>query len=234
VNNVRTVSDTKRSFYTTYTRPINSIYRRVVEELMVEMHLLSVNVDFRYDPIYALGVVTSYHRFMQGYRPEADVPAMFDGICQALQDDAQRYRRDADRLVALAKSLTVKDLTQWLNQAYSVPDAGDLQAQIAAIAQNPKFKYSRLFAIGLFTLLETVDAELAKEEAARTSALQEISTALNLTMDKVQKDLELYSSNLEKMSQARVVMEDALKAERKKRDEREKAKATSGQEDSPA
>ncbi|HAX86545.1 MAG TPA: photosystem II biogenesis protein Psp29, partial [Cyanobacteria bacterium UBA11370] len=66
MNNVRTVSDTKRDFYNCHTRPINSIYRRVVEELMVEMHLLSVNVDFRYDPIYALGVVTSFNRFMQG------------------------------------------------------------------------------------------------------------------------------------------------------------------------
>jgi len=41
VNNVRTVSDTKRAFYTLHTRPINTIYRRVVEELIVEMHLLS-------------------------------------------------------------------------------------------------------------------------------------------------------------------------------------------------
>ena len=72
MNNVRTVSDAKRAFYTLHTRPINSIYRRVVEELMVEMHLLFVNTDFSYDAIYALGVVTAFDRFMQGYRPEHD------------------------------------------------------------------------------------------------------------------------------------------------------------------
>ncbi len=225
MNNVRTVSDTKRSFYTIHTRPINSIYRRVVEELMVEMHLLAVNVDFQYDPIYALGVFTSFHRFMLGYRPEADITSIFEATCQALQDDAQRYRRDAERLVAVARQLTVKELEQWLGQAHSVADAGDLQEQIAAIARNPKFKYSRLFAIGLFTLLETVDAEIVKEEAPRTAAIQSICTALNLSEEKVQKDLELYRSNLEKMNQVRIVMEDTLKADRKKRDEREKAKA---------
>ncbi len=73
VSTVRTVSDTKRAFYTLHTRPINSIYRRVVEEMMVEMHLLSVNADFRYDPIYALGVVTTFDRFMLGYRPDTDL-----------------------------------------------------------------------------------------------------------------------------------------------------------------
>jgi photosystem II biogenesis protein Psp29 len=237
VNNVRTVSDTKRSFYTLHTRPINSIYRRVVEELMVEMHLLGVNADFRYDPIFGLGVFTSFHRFMLGYRPEADITPIFNAICQALQDDAERYRKDAERLVAVAGQLTVKDLGQWLNQAYSVTDAGDIQAQIAAIAQNPKFKYSRLFAIGLFTLLETADAELVKEEAARTAAIQQICTVLNLSEEKVQKDLELYRNNVEKMNQVRIVMEDTLKADRKKRDDREKAKAaaavssTTGTED---
>ncbi len=192
---------------------------------MVEMHLLRVNTDFRYDPIFGLGVFTSFYRFMLGYRPEADITPIFNAICQALEDDAQRYRQDADRLTAVAGQLTVKDLEQWLSQSYSVPDAGDIQAQIAAIAQNPKFKYSRLFVIGLFTLLETADAELVKEEAARTAAIQQICTALNLSEEKVQKDLELYRSNLEKMNQVRLVMEDTLKADRKKRDDREKAKA---------
>ena len=72
MNNVRTVSETKRTFYSLHTRPINTIYRRVVEELMVEMHLLDVNADFKYDPIYALGVVTTFDRFMEGYKPSED------------------------------------------------------------------------------------------------------------------------------------------------------------------
>ncbi|MGE5656123.1 MAG: photosystem II biogenesis protein Psp29, partial [Actinomycetota bacterium] len=43
--------------------------------------------------------------------------------------------------------------------------------------------------------------------------------------EKVTKDLDLYRSNLEKMAQVRIVMEDALQAERKKREQRG-AKAT--------
>ncbi|MFM6586777.1 MAG: photosystem II biogenesis protein Psp29, partial [Microcystis panniformis] len=33
MDKIRTVSDSKRDFYTRHTRPINSVYRRVVEEL---------------------------------------------------------------------------------------------------------------------------------------------------------------------------------------------------------
>lgn len=226
VNNVRTVSDTKRAFYTIHTRPINSIYRRVVEELMVEMHLLTVNVDFHYDPFYALGVFTSFHRFMQAYRPEQDIASIFDGLCKALQDDPQRYRHDAERLQALASRSSTEDVMRWLEQTSPIADFDDLQQAAAAIAHNANFKYSRLFAIGLFTLLETTDAALVKDEAKFLEALKRVCGALNVSVDKVQKDLELYRSNLEKMAQAQIVMEDVLKAERKKREDRERAKAT--------
>ena len=224
VNNVRTVSETKRAFYTIHTRPINSIYRRVVEELMVEMHLLTVNVDFHYDSFYALGIFTSFHRFMQAYRPEQDIASIFDGLCKALQDDPQRYRNDAERLKTLASRSSVDTLISWLEQSESITDFNDLQAQAAAIAHNSSFKYSRLFAIGLYSLLELADADLVKDETKLKNALKRVCAALNLSEDKVQKDLELYRSNLEKMAQAQIVMEDVLKAERKKRDDRDRAK----------
>ncbi len=220
MNNVRTVSDTKKAFYTLHTRPVNTIYRRVVEELMVEMHLLSVNVDFHYDPVYALGMVTTFERFMQGYQPERDKEPIFNALCQAIEDDPQRYRQDAERLEVLARSLSAKDLIAWLGQTTHVDRADDLQAQLQAIANNPNFKYSRLFAIGLFTLLELADAELVKDEKQRTEALKQIAAALHLSEDKLQKDLDLYRSNLEKIAQALIVMSDILTADRKKRQQR--------------
>lgn len=220
MNNVRTVSDTKRAFYTIHTRPINSIYRRVVEELMVEMHLLGVNVDFRYDPIFALGVVTSFDRFMQGYNPEQDKESIFAAICRSLEDDPGRYRHDAERLKAFATGKSVNDLLSWLEQAATAGWGDDLQEQVKAIANNPKFKYSRLFAIGLFSLFEISNIELLKDVTKAEEVLQKACTALRVPEDKLKKDLELYRSNLEKMAQAQALMEDLMAAEKKKREQR--------------
>ncbi|PSB17824.1 photosystem II biogenesis protein Psp29 [Phormidesmis priestleyi ULC007] len=225
MNNVRTVSDTKRAFYNTHTRPVNSIYRRVVEELMVEMHLLTVNIDFRYDPIYALGVVTSFDRFMQGYRPEEDKASIFNAICQSLGDHTPNYRGDAEHLLLLASQHSWDELLSLPGQSSEIPEAHDLRQHLQAIVNNPKFKYSRLFAIGLFTILQTADPTLIKDEVKRTEALKQVCSRLNLPQEKLQKDLELYSSNLEKMIQAQIVMEDLIKADRKKREERAQAKA---------
>ncbi|WP_026104408.1 photosystem II biogenesis protein Psp29 [Anabaena sp. PCC 7108] len=226
MNNVRTVSDTKRTFYSLHTRPINTIYRRVVEELMVEMHLLSVNVDFSYNSIYALGFVTSFDRFMQGYQPERDQEAIFSALCKSVEQDPQLYRQDAARLQAVAQSLPAKDLIAWLSQTTHLDVDGDLQAQLQGIADNPNFKYSRLFAIGLFSLLELADPELVKDDKQRNEALKAIANGLHLSEDKLSKDLDLYRSNLDKMAQALIVMADILTADRKKRDQRQQKSTT--------
>jgi photosystem II biogenesis protein Psp29 len=235
VSTVRTVSDTKRAFYSLHTRPINSIYRRVVEELMVEMHLLSVNADFRYDPIYGLGVATTFERFMQGYRPDTDRDSIFNALCQSLPDDPQRYHHDAEQMRSTAASTNADD---FLAQVKALPEGAQsgLLEILQPIAANPSFKYSRLFAIGLYSLLETMHPELVQDEAKRNAAIQTLASGLKLSDEKMQKDLELYRSNLEKLTQARQVMEDILKADRKKKEERAKAKelAAVPPQDSPS
>jgi photosystem II biogenesis protein Psp29 len=221
VNNVRTVSETKRAFCQAYTRPINSIYRRVAEELMVEMHLLTVNVTFAYDSIYALGVVTTFDRFMQGYVPESDRAAIFSAICSATGGDVQKFRQDAEQLQAQAPT--------WGNLV-SAEVTDPLAAQFKQVSANPKFKYSRLFAIGLYTLLEAADPEAVKVEEKLKDALSQLGQHLNIADEKLQKDLELYRSNIEKMNQAQAALADVVAAERKKRAQRDEAKAAAAAE----
>lgn len=224
MNNVRTVSDTKRTFYSLHTRPVNTIYRRVVEEMMVEMHLLSVNVDFSYNPIYALGVVTAFDRFMQGYQPEHDKESIFSALCKSVESDPQQYRQDAEKAQAIAKDISSSELISWLSRKNLANRNGEFEEVLVAISNNPNFKYSRLFAIGIFTLLETANPEIVKDEKQRNEAFMEIAKGLQIADDKITKDLDLYRSNLDKMAQALIVMEDMLKADRKKREQRSSQK----------
>ncbi len=220
MDKVRTVSETKREFYRQHTRPINSVYRRVVEELMVESHLLCVNNDFRYDPIYALGVVTSFERFMQGYSPESDKSSIFAALCQAVGANPQQYRQDAETMLNAAKGLNVAELSAKIGDSDEGTDNAVINT-LQAIAHQGQFKYSRLFAIGLYTFLAEVDASLVNENDKREEILKQLSAALHLAPDKLQKDLDLYRSNLDKMEQLLAVIEDALDAERKKREKQE-------------
>lgn len=224
VKDVRTVSDTKRAFYAAHPRPINSIYRRVIEELMVEMHLLSVNVDFQYDPLYALGVVTVFDKFMQGYRPERDIDSIFQALCQSVGGDATHYRQQAEQLRSEA-SMMSPDAFVEQTTSLSVASGEGLMGQLRAIADREKFKYSRLFGVGLLTILEHMNPEVVKSNETLEKYLKPMADALKLPAEKLQKDLEVYRSNLDKFAQAQVVMADIMAAERKRKEQRQKDRA---------
>ncbi len=217
---VRTVSDTKRDFYAQHTRPINSIYRRVVEELLVELHLLSVNVHFRVDPIYCLGVVSSFERFMQGYRPEKDKESIFQAICRAVGGNPDEYRANANLALNLAKKLgSIPNLISWFKSPKQEEYPSVAEA-VERIKENPQFKYSRLFGIGLYTMLSEVEPGFWREQKSRDEITTQLAEIFPVNGEKLAKDFDLYQSNLEKIQQMILVLEEAVEADRKKREKK--------------
>ena len=227
---MKTVSDSKRAFYAAYPRPINSIYRRVIEELLVEMHLLSVNADFKPDPIYYLGIVTSFERLMQGYQPEGDKEQIFNALCTSTDSDPAIYKSQAGALLSLAQDKSTADLIAWLSNPTGDEGTNHIVEPIQAIATNDNFKYSRPLAIGVYTLLEESDPELVKDNSKREETIDKIIEVFGLSGDKMKKDIEMYRGNLEKMDQLLKVIEDVLEASRKQRAKREQEQQAGSQE----
>lgn len=224
MSNVRTVSDTKRAFYNNFDRPVTSVYRRVIEELMVEMHLLSVSGDFVYDPIYALGIVTTFNKFMEGYRPEGDTETIFTALCKSVESTPEQYRQDAQYALSTVDGMSLDDLKGLLSNLSEANDEG-LAGILKSVAAHERFKYSRAFGIGFYTLTDQIAPDLVKDKEALMEFMREAADALGISFDKLQKDIELYRSNLDKMVQAKALMAEVLEAERKKREERAQAKA---------
>lgn len=191
---------------------------------MVEMHLLSVSSDFAYDSLYALGIVTTFDRFMDGYRPETDQAAIFDALCQSVESSAEQYRNDAQQLLGSLEGLSLEDFKALTTSLEGAADTG-LPGILKAVGQHDRFKYSRAFGLGLYTVVEKIDPEFVKNKDNLMAVFKAAAETLSISFDKLQKDIELYSSNLDKMAQAKVIMADMLAAERKKREERAQAQA---------
>jgi len=216
VNTVRTVSDTKKDFYKAFPKPVNQVYRRVVDELLVEVHLLKVNQTFVYDSIFALGLVTTFDRFTIGYKPETDRFAIFHALCSSLQFDSDRLRQEATALSDLAVN-SPNEVKKLLTNPDSATDLEPLSGQLQTIATKENFKYSRLLAVGLYALLEISDPESSADHAKREELLKLVGESLKLGSDRLIKDIDLYRSNLDKIEQARQMIADMVEAERKKR-----------------
>jgi hypothetical protein len=89
---VPSVSETKLNFLKAYKRPIPSIYNNVLQELIVQHHLMRYKTSYRYDPVFALGFVTVYDKLMEGYSSDEERDVIFKAYINALKEDPEQYR----------------------------------------------------------------------------------------------------------------------------------------------
>ena len=214
-----TVADSKRAFHTAFPHVIAPLYRRLVDELLVELHLLSHQQGFQADGLFAVGLTQVFDSFSQGYRPEQQREPLFLALCAANGFDGAALRAQAEQARIGVGHHSLEDVKGWLsNRGAGAP------APIAALlqgVQRPDFHYSRLVAVGLLSLLQRAQGAEAMEPQALRSAAHEIGEAMGLIKDRVDKDLSLYAGNIEKMSQAVELMEETVAAERRRRERAE-------------
>ena len=66
----QTIADSKRAFHQAFPHVIAPLHRRIADELLVELHLLSHQDSFQAGQLFSVGLVTVFTRFTKGYRPE--------------------------------------------------------------------------------------------------------------------------------------------------------------------
>jgi photosystem II biogenesis protein Psp29 len=225
-----TVSDSKRAFHSAFPYVISPLYRRLIDELLVELHLLSRQRGFRPDPLFATGLVQVFDSFSRGYRPDGQRELLFVALCSACGFDAAALRQQHRQALAAMGHHTVAEVRGWIErQGEGAPEP--VAASLASIRRDD-FHYSRLMAVGLLSLLERASGADAMEPQALREAAHEIGAAMGLLRDRLDKDLSLYASNLEKMAQAVELMEETIAAERRRRERQERGETAA--EPSPA
>ncbi|URE37776.1 Protein THYLAKOID FORMATION1 [Musa troglodytarum] len=229
-----TISETKFNFLKSYKRPIPSIYNTVLQELLVQQHLMRYKRTYRYDAVFALGFVTVYEQLMEGYPDSEDRDAIFNAYIQALKEDPDQYRSDARKLEEWARAQTDASLVEFSSREGEIE--GTLKDISERVEGKGSFSYSRFFAIGLFRLLElanaTEPAALEKSEidlvllcviaTAATAvrllilgggesgkpASSHLCAALKINKRSVDRDLDVYRNILSKLVQAKELLKE--------------------------
>jgi photosystem II biogenesis protein Psp29 len=214
-----TVADSKRAFHQAFPYVIAPLYRRLVDELLVELHLLSHQKGFQPDGLFAVGLGQVYDSFSKGYKPDQQREPLFAALCSANGFDGAAFRQMASEAIQQAGHHSLEEVKGWLSnrgEGAPAPIAGLLQG-----VQRPDFHYSRLVAVGLLSLLQHAKGADGMDPQALRAAAHDIGEAMGLIKDRVDKDLSLYATNIEKMSQAVELMEETIAAERRRREKAE-------------
>ena len=218
-----TVADSKRAFHRAFPFVIAPLYRRMVDELLVELHLLSHQKGFRAEGLFAVGLIQVFESFSKGYRPEEQRQPLFEALCGSSGFSAADFENERQSMVAAVGHHSLEELSGWLTSGGAGAPAPIADALNAV--KQADFHYSRLAAVGLLTLLQQAAGADALEPAALRQSAHEIGEAMGLLKSRLDKDLSLYASNVEKMAQAVELMEETVAADRRRRERQLEAAA---------
>lgn len=222
-----TVADSKRAFHRAFPHVIAPLHRRMVDELLVELHLLSRQAGFHADALFACGLIQVFESFARGYRPDDHRDKLFCALCSATGFDPAVLRRQRDQAMAAMGHHSMAEVKGWVEQQ----GAGAPEPLATALAgiQRPDFHYSRLMAVGLLSLLEQAQGADGTDPATLRSYAHDLGAAMGLLRERLDKDLSLYANNLERMAQAVELMEETVAAERRKRERQLESLSVAGE-----
>ena len=183
-----TISDSKSDFHKEFPYVIPPIYRKLADELLVELHLLSHQKTFKNDAIFAAGLIELFTKFTNGYKPKEHINKLFDAICNCNGFNPTEINISSEQLINTAKTFTKEDLTDFLSKH-----------------QNEKKEatyYSRINAIGIYKLVSEIPSFKEIKEEDLNKEINNVSDLLGYQYSRVDKDISMYKSNIEKMKQA--------------------------------
>ena len=183
-----TISDSKSEFHKEFPFVIPPIYRKLADELLVELHLLSHQQNFKQNSIFAIGLKEIFSNFTNGYKPKEHINKLFNALCNCNGFNPDEINKQSEELIKNLKSMSKISLKEYLLNIKDI--------------NKDKNYYSRINAIGIYKLVSELKYCKDFKEAEIKKELYSISDLLDYQESRVEKDISLYKSNIEKMEQA--------------------------------
>ena len=204
-----TVSESKALFHSKFPHVIPALYKRVADEILVELNLLSHQTDFKPDTIFFFGITSIFYELTIGYKPNHHIDKLFDALCVSTKFDPQKIKTSYDKTLNYINGKNVNEISEIL--------CSGIKDESSHFSSKNKY-YSRIIGIGLDKLLSNATnfKELNNDEISKK--IKEISESFNFSNSRIEKDISMYKGSIERMKQAIDLMEETLKAERKKRE----------------
>ncbi len=197
----KTIADSKRDFHRSFPYVIPPLYRGVVDELIVELHLLSHQKGFHQNIFFYVGLREVFNTFTVGYRPQEHVNKLFESICKSNGFDASKINNEYKKIIGSINGKSKEEL------------ANIMRNEQAGVISKCEY-FSRLMSIGIVGLINSLNKPKLSPDELITESLK-ISDAIGFPQQKVEKDIKLYNSTIEKLSQAIELINESMSKKEK-------------------
>ena len=194
-----TVSDSKRLFHEKFPYVIPGLYKRIVDEILVELNLLNHQNEFTQDYLFCIGLTETFKELMKGYQPKKHLDLLFDSLCSSTNFEAKEINEISQKSQKEFKNKTSNDILKLLIEK-----------------SNSKLYPSRILNLAIYILISSAQDLKEKDESGTIKMISNVFEKLNLSVNKAEKDIGIYKSSISKMEQAKELIEELRTKEKKK------------------
>ena len=194
-----TVSDSKKLFHEQFPYVIPGLYKRIVDEILVELNLLNHQSEFNQDFLFCIGLTQTFRELMKDYKPVNHLDLLFDALCISTNFEPKEIKETCDKSLKEFQNKTIKDISKILQEK----STSDLYS-------------SRMLNLGIYITISKSNDFIKIEETEKNKIVSEIFTTLKLSFSKAEKDIGIYKSSIKKMEQAKELLEELKIKDKKK------------------
>ena len=194
-----TVSDSKKLFHEQFPYVIPGLYKRIVDEMLVELNLLDHQNQFKQDYLFCIGLTETFKELTSGYKPQEHLDLLFEALCSSTNFEAKEIKEISQNSLKEFKDKSTKDILNLLKDK-----------------NNSKLYPSRILNLGMYLLISNAKDFKEKNDSEINKVISEIFGELSLSAEKAEKDIGIYKSSISKMEQAKELIEE-LRIKNKKK-----------------
>jgi len=194
-----TVSDSKKLFHEQFPFVIPGLYKRIVDEMLVELNLLKHQNEFSQDYLFCVGLTETFKELTKGYKPEKHLDLLFESLCSSSNFEAKEINEISQKSQKEFKNKTSNDILKLLIEK-----------------SNSKLYPSRILNLGIYILISKSQDLKDKNESDINKMIADIFDKLSLSSNKAEKDIGIYKSSISKMEQAKELIEELRIKDKKK------------------
>ena len=196
-----TVSDSKKLFHEQLPYVISGLYKRIVDEMLVELNLLNHQNEFVQDDFFCIGLTETFKELTKGYKPDEHLIPLFESLCNSSNFEPKKIKDISKRTLEEFKEKSLKEISVLLKEK-----------------STSNLYSSRMLNLGIYLIISNATDFKDIKDSEKNKTISDIFDKLNLSFNKAEKDIGIYKSILVRMEQAKELLQEAkIKANKEKK-----------------
>jgi len=195
-----TVSDSKKLFHEQFPYVIPGLYKRIVDEILVELNLLNHQNEFIQDDLFCVGLTETFKEFTKGYKPEEHLELLFESLCNSSNFEPKKIKEISKKTLEEYKEKSLKEISNLLKE------------------KSSKNLYSsRILNLGIYLIVANASDYKELKDSEKNKEISDIINQLNLSVNKAEKDIGIFKTSIIKMEQAKELLQEARIKDKKEK-----------------